>query len=114
MTGQKTGDSKMKQIVKDALKIDEMIFAFECICPDDGKNPEDYTDEELVTEAEYRLYTYFESGHMNNDEMRLGNDPEARKQARTDIRKLRAFIKKYKTHETVYTAWLREVNQVVV
>lgn len=104
----------MRQIVKDALKIDEMIFAFECICPGDNKEPEDYTDEELVEEAEYRLYTYFEPGHNNNDYMRLGDEPECRKQAQLDIRRLRAFIKKYKTHETRYTAWLVEVGQKVI
>lgn len=103
----------MRPIVKDALNIDEMVFAFECICPSDNKNPEDYTDHELVEEAEYRLFTYFEDGHNNNDYMRLGDEPEARKQARDDIRKLRAFIKKYKTAETRYSPWLVQVGAKV-
>ena len=104
---------KPRKIVQDALSIDEMIFAFECICPSDNKNPEDYTDEELVAEAEYRLFTYYEDGHNNNDYMRLGDEPESRKQARDDIRKLKAFIKKYKTVDSMYTAWLAKVGQKV-
>ena len=103
----------MRQIVKDALAINEMDFAFDCICPSDGKEPEDYTDEELVSEAEYRLYTFFERGHVNNDDMRLSHDPDCRKSARTDIRKLRAFIKKYKTVDGPYSTWLKEVGQSV-
>lgn len=96
----------MRAIVKAAEAILEMQFGFECICADDNKEPEDYTDEEIVSEAEYRLSTYFEDGHMNNDEMRLGDDPESNKIARKDIRMLKAFIKKYKTvdgHWSQYT-----------
>ena len=102
-----------RQIVEDALKIDEMQFAFDCICADDRKQPEDYTDQELVNEAEYRLYTYYESGHVNNDEMRLGDDPDQRKQAQTDIRRLKAFIKKYKTADGDYSNWLKSVGRAV-
>jgi hypothetical protein len=102
-----------RKIVQDALNIDEMVFAFECICPDDNKNPQDYTDTELVNEAEYRLFTYYESGHINNDDMRLGDDPMSRKQAQTDIRKLKAFIKKYKTEDGYYSSWLKQVGQSV-
>ena len=102
-----------RKIVEDALKIDEMQFAFECICADDKKQPEDYTDQELVNEAEYRLYTFYENGHANNDEMRLGDDADSRKQARTDIRRLKAFIKKYKTADGHYSNWLKSVGQAV-
>ena len=61
----------MRDIIKAALAIPEMQFAFECLCTDDKKEPNDYTDSEVVAEAEYRLYTYFENGHINND-MRVG------------------------------------------
>jgi len=87
----------MRPIVNQALAIPEMQFAFECICADDKKEPTDYTDAEIVSEAEYRLSTYFEDGHINNDEMRLGDDPESNEIAKKDIRLLKAFIKKYKT-----------------
>jgi hypothetical protein len=87
----------MRPIVDQALAIPEMQFAFECICADDKKEPTDYTDAEIISEAEYRLSTYFEDGHINNDEMRLGDDPECNEIAKKDIRLLKAFIKKYKT-----------------
>lgn len=100
----------MRAIVKAATAIPEMQFAFECICADDKKEPEDYTDEEIVSEAEYRLSTYFEDGHINSDEMRMGDDPESNKTARKDIRMLKAFIKKYKTTES---RWSKYVNHLV-
>ena len=100
----------MRAIVKTATAIPEMKFAFECICADDNKEPEDYTDEEIVSEAEYRLSTYFEDGHINSDEMRMGDDPESNKIAQKDIRMLRAFIKKYKTTES---QWSKYTNHLI-
>ncbi len=87
-----------------------MQFAFECICADDKKEPEDYTDEEIVSEAEYRLSTYFEDGHINSDEMRMGDDLEMSKIARKDIKMLKAFIKKYKT---IDSQWSKYTNHLV-
>ena len=86
----------MRAIVKAALNIPEMIFAFETICEDDKKEPSDYTDEEIVSEAEYRLSTYFEDGHINND-MRVDDEGVGQKVAVKDIRMLIAFLKKFKT-----------------
>ena len=86
----------MRAIVKAATAIPEMIFAFECICEDDKKEPSDYTDEEIVSEAEYRLSTYFEDGHINND-MRVDDEGVGQKVAVKDIRMLIAFLKKFKT-----------------
>ena len=92
----------MRAIVKAAIKIPEMVFAFECICSDDTKpggkevTPEDYTDQEIIDEAEYRLSTYFEDGHIN-DEMRNDDEGVGQKVALTDIRMLIAFLKKFKT-----------------
>jgi hypothetical protein len=100
----------MRAIVKAAMAIPEMQFAFECICADDKKEPEDYTDEEIVSEAEYRLSTYFEDGHINSDEMRMGDDLEMSKIARKDIKMLKAFIKKYKT---IDSQWSKYTNHLV-
>ena len=100
----------MRAIVKAATAIPEMQFAFECICADDNKEPEDYTDAEIVSEAEYRLSTYFEDGHINSDEMRLGDDREANKIARKDIKMLKAFIKKYKTTDSM---WSKYTNHLI-
>jgi hypothetical protein len=100
----------MRAIVKEALAIPEMQFGFECICADDKKEPEDYTDQEIVEEAEYRLFTYFEDGHMNSDEMRMGDDPEMNKVAQKDIRMLKKFIKKHRTTESY---WSRFINHLI-
>jgi hypothetical protein len=100
----------MRAIVKEALAIPEMQFAFECICADDHKKPEDYPDQEIVEEAEYRLSTYFEEGHINNDEMRMGDDPEMNKVAQKDIRMLKKFIKK---HKTVDSRWSKYTNHLI-
>ena len=100
---------QVRQIVEDAKKIPEMIFAFECICQDDNKEPEDYSDAEIVAEAEYRLYTYFEDGHINND-MRKGEEGKEGKQiAKKDVKLLKAFITKYKTGNSLYSEWLKSV-----
>jgi len=94
----------MRAIVKAAIKIPEMVFAFETICEDDSKSqgrevtPEDYTDEEIVSEAEFRLSTYFEAGHINDD-MRIDDEGVGQKVAIKDIKMLIAFLKKYKTAE---------------
>jgi len=103
----------MRKIVRDALNISEMAYAFECICADDKKNPEDYTDDEIVNEAEYRLFTYFEDGHTNNDDTRLSDDAEIRAIARKDIRQLTVFIKRYKTTDGTYSEWLQRIGRAV-
>jgi hypothetical protein len=100
----------MRKIVKAALAIPEMQFAFECICADDKKQPEDYSDAEIVTEAEYRLSSYFEKGHHNND-MLLGDDgDESLETALQDVRMLKAFIKKYKTADSI---WSKYINHMI-
>ena len=106
----------MRPIVKAALAIPEMQFAFECICADDSRkqgkevSPEDYCDEVIVSEAEYRLSTYFEYGHINND-MRNGEEgAEGKKIAQKDVRMLKAFIKK---HKTVDSMWSKYTNHLI-
>jgi hypothetical protein len=99
----------VRQIVEDAKKIPEMVFALECICQDDNKEPNDYSDAQIVAEAEYRLYTYFEDGHLNND-MRLGNcGAYDKKTAQKDVRLLKSFLKKYKKDNSFYSKWLKAI-----
>lgn len=100
----------MRKIVKAALAIPEMQFAFECICADDNKQPEDYTDNAIVQEAEYRLSNYFEQGHHNNDMLLSDDGNESLETALQDVRMLKAFIKKYKT---VDSKWSKYVNHMI-
>ena len=97
----------MRAIVKAALAIPEMEYAFELIGPDNNKEPEEFTEQEIVDEAEYRLHTFHEDGHDNN-EARLGRfDKEEKSMALKNVRMLKAFIKKYKTKDGYYSSWVR-------
>lgn len=86
---------KRRQIVVDALKIPELAYQLDLNCTDDKCEPDAYDDETIIAEAKYRLDTYFEDGHANNDDMRLSENANERAIARKDIKMLKAFIKKY-------------------
>ena len=87
----------MRKLVKDALNVDELAYSLEHIIGvDDNKKPEEYTDKEIVAEAEYQLSKYYEDATMSND-MLVGNDtPEAQETAEREVRQLKRFIKKWK------------------
>jgi hypothetical protein len=88
----------MRAIIKAALKIDELAYDLENISTDDKKKIEDYTDSEIVHEAEYVLSLFLNPNetHWNREDFLGENGAEQQKWARTEIRKLQAFIKKYK------------------
>jgi hypothetical protein len=58
----------------------------------DEKRPP--TLKEAVSEAEFALSTYFEPGHACYEELK-SKDRDVKKEARTQVRKLKAFIRKY-------------------
>jgi hypothetical protein len=88
----------MRQIIKSALKIDELAYTLDNISNDDKKKVEDYTDNEIVHEAEYvlDLFTNPNESHWNAEDLRGENGTEQQKWARVEVRKLQTFIKKYK------------------
>jgi len=99
----------MREIVKAALAIPEMEYAFEIICADSRKEPDEFTDQEIVDEAEYRLSCFFESGHDNN-EARLGEfGKEEKSAASKNVRMIKAFLKKYKTADGHYSGWVKNI-----
>jgi hypothetical protein len=104
--------NSMKAIVKAALNIDALRRDFENICVDDCKEISDYTNDEIVGEAEYVLSTYFEGGHSNNDALNgeYGSDEE--RVAKQDVRRLKALIKKYKTADTQYSRYIKHLNLI--
>jgi len=61
--------TEMRALLKAAVKIRQLHQTLLNISEDDGKEIEDYTDSEIVNEAKYVLSTYFERGHINNDEL---------------------------------------------
>ena len=99
----------MKAIVKAALAIPEMEYAFEIICADSRKEPEEFSDQEIVDEAEYRLSCFFESGHDNDNARRGEFGKEEKAAASKNVRMLKAFIKKYKTADGPYSGWVRSI-----
>ena len=88
----------MRAIIKAACNIDELYATLENISADDGKEFEDYTDAEIVHEAEYVLSTFYEAGHINGDALSgdLEDGPYDQKWAQGEVRKLKALIKKFK------------------
>jgi len=99
----------MRAITKAALAIPEMEYAFEIICADSCKEPDEFTDQEIVDEAEYRLSCFFESGH-DNDEARRGEfGKEEKAAALKNVRMIKAFLKKYKTADGRYSSWVKNI-----
>lgn len=92
----------MRAIIKSALAIGELAYSLENISADDGKEISDYTDSEIVNEAGYvlGLFTNPNETHWNAEDLRGENGEEQQKWARSEVRKLVAFIKKYRTPVT--------------
>ena len=87
----------MRQIVKDLLACDELRWQFtEIIGVDDKKQPEDYTDEEIIAEAKYVKAKYTDgSQNWTHYEMLHGEDPEDREKAKRELKEIEKFLKKY-------------------
>jgi hypothetical protein len=92
----------MRAIVKSAMQISELAYSLENISTDDKRDIDSYTDQEILDEAGYvlGLFTDPNETHWNAEDLRGENGEEQQKWARAEIRKLIAFIKKYKTPVT--------------
>jgi hypothetical protein len=87
----------MTKYVDDALAIPELTFDLENISMDDKKSISDYTQKEIVHEAEWVLSNFYESGHSLNESLRGDHGPSAKAIAKTQVSQLKAYIKKYST-----------------
>ncbi len=87
----------MRVIIKSALAIDELRNNLENIATDDKKEIDQYTDAEILVEAKYVLEMFLDgrNPHWNYQDLQGENGPEQQKWAQGEVRKLRAFIKKY-------------------
>jgi hypothetical protein len=92
----------MRAIVKSAMQISELAYSLENISTDDKRDIDSYTDQEILDEAGYvlGLFTDPNETHWNAEDLRGENGEEQQKWARAEIRKLIAFIKKYRTPVT--------------
>jgi len=85
----------LNNYIKDALNISELQYDLENISSDDKKNIKEYTQEEIVEEAEYVLSLYQEGGTSANEDLHC-DDKKIRKEAENQIKQLKQYIKKYK------------------
>lgn len=87
--------SPKRQILSDIERSDELMYVLGNISQDDGKEISDYSDAELIHEAEYVLSCFYEGGHDNNDAL-TDRDNEAHNWAMKNVRELKKLIAKYK------------------
>ena len=85
----------MKSVLQTAMSIDELANNLKQIAQDDKKEVNQYTTAEIVHEAKYIFSCFHEDGHMNYEDLQGENGPEQQKWAQSEVRKLKAFIKKY-------------------
>ena len=87
----------MRAIIKSALAIDELKNDLVNIATDDKKEIDQYTDAEILKEAKYVLEMFLDgtNPHWNYEDLQGENGPEQQKWAQGEVRKLKAFIKKY-------------------
>ena len=92
----------MRAIVKSAMQISELAYSLENISTDVKRDIDSYTDREILDEAGYvlGLFTDPNETHWNAEDLRGENGEEQQKWARAEVRKLVAFIKKYRTPVT--------------
>ena len=83
--------------IKSALAINELAYFLDNISTDDKKKIEDYTDSEILNEAKYVLGLFLDPNetHWNREDYTGKNGEEQFMWARHQVRKLKAFIKKY-------------------
>ncbi len=86
-----------EKLIKRAMSIDELAYTLENISHDDGKSAADYSDAEIVEEARYvlDLFANPSQGHINNEALNGDDGPDQAKWARSQVGKLRRFIKAF-------------------
>jgi len=87
----------MKQILKDAYKSDELKYHLtEVIAVDDKTDPEDMSEELIISEAKYVLSKFIGGiGFEQEEEYRGEHGPEQQRWARANVRAIKAFLKKH-------------------
>ena len=83
----------MKTILQKALKIRELSETLQNIAHDDKRQIESYTESEILAEAKYVLFTFFEGGHQNNDELICEyGDKAAQREAKKQVTALKRLL----------------------
>lgn len=85
----------MRQLVADALKCSELNHFLEIISTDDNKKIDDYTDAEIVAEAEHVIGLYAEGGTAQSECLSGDLGKEDQRDARRELKELQLFLKKH-------------------
>ena len=89
-----------RKIVQDAKKIEELMWQLEVNADQEimdelkPREIEEYPDEEILSEAQYVLSTYYDDSHHHGKNF-LELAIEARKEARAEVRRLKKLLEKY-------------------
>ena len=59
-----------------------------------SENTSDWNLRDMIAECDYVLSTYYEVGHLN-EELRHSDDPDERAMWRSEVGRLKRFIKRY-------------------
>ena len=87
------GILKMSKYLATALKIDELAYSLGNWAIDEKRPIESFTDDEILSEAEYVLSCFYEERHVNNESL-IGDDgPEQKNWAICEVKKLKKLIK---------------------
>ena len=80
------------KLLKKAMAITELANTLDNISADDRIPVEQMPDEQIISEAKYVLSLFYEGGTVQS-EMLDSADPEERKDARKQIRQLKALVR---------------------
>mgnify|MGYP003131391874 FL=1 len=78
-------------------EIGELEYACTCIIESNGYGYYDYKKEMprlLISDAKYVLKTYYEDGHVRNEDFKEGTT-EQKQECREEIKQIRKWIKKW-------------------
>jgi hypothetical protein len=80
------------KLLKKAMAITELVNTLDNVAADDRIKVEQMPDEQIISEAKYVLSLFYEGGTVQS-EMLESDDAEERKDARKQIRQLKALTR---------------------
>ena len=80
------------KLLKKAMAITELVNTLDNVAADDRIKVEHMPDEQIISEAKYVLSLFYEGGTVQS-EMLESDDAEERKDARKQIRQLKALTR---------------------
>tara|TARA_R100000697_G_scaffold45810_1_gene58923 strand:+ start:323 stop:598 length:276 start_codon:yes stop_codon:yes gene_type:complete len=84
-----------RQLVEDACKCTELNHFLDIISTDDNKEIDDYTDAEIIAEAQYVSSLYTEGGTAQSECLSGDCGKISQRNARRELKELKWFLKKH-------------------